>query len=194
MINKRFPLYILTLFFCLFVSAQELTDFNVERLDINKTGMMVLGGWAVANLVSSPILASRSTGSTKYFHQMNGYWNTVNFALAGFGLYGALTGDPSGFTLSETLSEQMSMEKILLFNAGLDIGYMAGGLYLLERSKRDNSDRLKGFGQSIVLQGAFLFAFDLGFFLVHQGHEQQLFKYLEQVSIHPTGFSLGWRI
>ena len=38
-----------------------------------------------------------------------------------------------------------------------------GGLYLTERAKRPdvNSDQLKGFGNSIMLQGAFLMVFDL---------------------------------
>jgi len=40
---------------------------------------------------------------------------------------------------------------------------MMGGLYMIERSKNvtENSERWKGFGKSILMQGAFLFAFDV---------------------------------
>ena len=48
-----------------------------------------------------------------------------------------------------------------LFNAGLDVGYMATGAYLWERGIRKDSRGLKGYGQSLILQGGFLFTFDL---------------------------------
>ena len=56
------------------------------------------------------------------------------------------------------------MQKLLLFNAGLDVGYMAFGGYLWEKGRNDGSQRLVGYGQSLILQGAFLMAFDLTLF------------------------------
>ena len=93
---------------------------------------------------------------------MNLAWNSVNLVIAGFGYYNALNAG-SDLTLLETFAEQKGIENILLLNAGLDVGYMLGGLYLLERSKNvgKRQDILKGFGQSIILQGGFLFAFDV---------------------------------
>ncbi|MEE4311402.1 MAG: hypothetical protein V2J62_05985 [candidate division KSB1 bacterium] len=49
---------------------------------------------------------------------MNIAWNAVNLAIAGFGLYGALIPD-QGLTPFESIQQQNSIEKILLFNAGL---------------------------------------------------------------------------
>ncbi|MDW3191064.1 MAG: hypothetical protein R8G66_01830 [Cytophagales bacterium] len=118
---------------------------------------------------------------------MNGFWNTVNLTLAGIGYYSAATTDPSGLMLSETIQAQHSMEKILLFNAGLDLAYMAGGLYLQQRAKNTNQNRLKGFGQSLVLQGAFLFVFDIGFYLVQNNHGKQLLKFVDELAISPMG-------
>ncbi|NQZ79046.1 MAG: hypothetical protein HRT61_23455 [Ekhidna sp.] len=179
-----------------FVSAQDLDQFNAERIDKTKAGMLVLGTWATANIALSPILASRSDGSMKYFHQMNGYWNAVNLIIAGIGFYNATTVDPAGLSVSESLKEQYALEKILLFNAGLDLAYMAGGLYLLERAKREdgNTNRLKGFGQSIILQGGFLFAFDVAFYLVQRANGEKLLNYVDQLALSPTGFSLIWKI
>lgn len=189
LMNKRFLIFHLVFFVTCICCAQPLESFNTKRLDLNKKGMIVLGSWALANLAASPILASRSNGSRKHFHQMNGYWNTVNAVLAGIGYYSASTNDPTGLLLSETLQAQHAMEKILLFNAGLDLAYLAGGLYLQQRAKssRRNSDRLKGFGQSLVLQGTFLFVFDLGFYLIQNNHGKELLKFVDQLAINPTG-------
>jgi len=158
--------------------------------------MLVLGSWAVTNIALSPFLASRASGSQRYFHQMNGYWNGVNLVIAGLGYSTAITSDPNGLSLSESLSEQHSIEKILLFNAGLDLAYVAGGLYLQERSSRStkNANRLKGFGQSLVLQGAFLFAFDVAFYLFQHQHGGELLKVVDQLAVSPTGFRLVWNL
>lgn len=174
------------------LSAQEFDTFNTERLGLNKSGMLVLGSWAVANIALSPILASRETGWRKSFHQMNGYWNGINLVIAGFGYFNAIGGNPIGMSLAETFQEQHSIEKILLFNAGLDIGYVVGGLYLNERAKTatKHQDRLRGFGRSIMLQGGFLFVFDVILFAVHQNHSSDLYRLVEQVSIAPGHFGM----
>lgn len=177
-----------------FAQPNALEDFNEKRLRINRTGMYVLGGWAIANLVSSPIMAARSDGRRKYFYQMNGIWNTVNLGLAGFGLYSALTTDPASFSLSQSLREQGSMEKILLFNAGLDVGYMAAGLYLRQLGENRDSDRLRGFGDGLLLQGGFLMAFDLAMYFIHQGHGVRLLDQVDALAFSPSGFRLLIRL
>jgi len=176
--------------------AQDLQAFNQDRLEITKNGMLVLGTWASANLLASPILAARHEGSTKYFYQMNAYWNIVNLVLAGVGYYSAKLDPASASSLSYAFSEQQKIEKLLLFNAGLDMAYIMGGLYMIERSKRNtkNSHRLKGFGQSILMQGAWLFVFDLAFYMVQGRHGGELLDMLSTVNIHPAGFIVGIRL
>lgn len=147
--------------------AQELNlnlpAFNQQSLNHQKTAMLALSGWAVVNIAGGAALQGSAEGSTKHFHRMNAMWNGFNLAIAGFGYYSAMKSDPAAWDLATSLSKHNSFQKILLFNAGLDVGYIMGGLYLTERAKRPdvNSDQLKGFGQSIMLQGAFLMAFDL---------------------------------
>lgn len=159
------------LFFSLFCTAQSvsLVDFNQQRLQKQKTGMLVLGGWALANIAGGIALSSSTNGRSKYFHQMNAGWNTVNLAIAGFGYYATIKTDPASFDFYQSMHEQHKFQKILLFNAGLDVGYMLGGLYLMERSKNtaNKPERLEGFGRSIILQGAFLFVFDLVNYAIH---------------------------
>lgn len=70
--------------------AQTLSEYNQSRLDINKSGMIILGGWAAGNLLINPIIGRNATGSDKYFYQMNAWWNAVNLTIAGFGYYNAI--------------------------------------------------------------------------------------------------------
>jgi hypothetical protein len=164
----------------------ELLTFNQKRLQTNKIGMLTLGSWALVNIGTGAIAASQAVGSNKHFHQMNAYWNVVNLALAGFGYYGSITADPASFNLFASIKEHYGMEKILLLNAGLDVGYIVTGLYLTERAKNSVSqaDRLKGFGQSITLQGSFLLVFDAAMFLIHNSHIKQLKSVLDNITFN----------
>ncbi len=161
----------------------DLATFNSMRLEKQGVSMMVLGGWAVANIATGAALYGSASGEDRYFHLMNVGWNVINLGLATFGYLGAVKSDPAAFDLLQSLQAQNRMEKILLFNAGLDVGYILGGVYLRERAKRDtkNPERLAGFGKSIILQGAFLFAFDLTAFYLLNKHGQQLHPLLSNL-------------
>ncbi|MEM6641362.1 MAG: hypothetical protein AAF616_00170 [Bacteroidota bacterium] len=196
--NKNLGTFLATLLIFSFATAQdfdasELEAFNSERLQINKRGMLVLGGWALANIIASTILASRTSGVNKHFHQMNGYWNSINLIIGGFGYYSAITGGPGSLALSGSLDEQHSIEKILLFNTGLDLAYVTAGLYLNERGMRRTNDRLMGFGRSLMLQGGFLFAFDLTLYLIHSKHGAALSGIVDQLAISENGIGLIWK-
>ena len=183
--------FLCSAFFAWSQTNDLLLDFNQDRLQRQKTGMLVLGGWAVGNIATGLALTGQRSGPDKHFHAMNAGWNLVNLAIAGFGYFGAIKADPASFDLYSTIHEHHKFQKVLLFNAGLDVGYMAGGLYLLERSRRGgkNADQLKGFGRSIMLQGAFLFAFDLVNYFVQAGHNDDLRDLLSGVQF--TGQSVG---
>lgn len=186
---------VLILFFFLIalpLMAQEipaLTDFNQTRIDYNQKGMLILGSWAVGNMVWGGIGALQSSGEVKAFHQMNVYWNAVNLAIAGFGYWQATKEVPDN-DFWATMEAQQSMEKILLVNAALDVAYMAGGLYLKERGMRKDNDRLIGFGKSVILQGAFLMAFDAVMYGFHHAHAGELPELVQNISLGPTGFSI----
>lgn len=190
----------LSLFFTLsfgylFAQMSDLQSLNEIRLNKTKTAMTILGTWAVGNIAVGSVLSAKKEGEDKAFHQMNALWNGVNLTIAGFGLYSALTTDPASFGLYETFDEQQKLQKILLFNAGLDVGYMAGGLYLREKGKNtldlEKSAKYKGWGKSIVLQGAFLFVFDLSTYFVLAGNNSDLKNLLEGLSF--SGNEIGWK-
>lgn len=152
--------------------------------------MLTLGGWATANLAVSPILASNSHGSTRYFHQMNAYWNVVNLGLAGLGLLNNKNLETREMNQVELLNRIHATEKILLFNAGLDMAYVMAGWALTERGKQKTSNQMKGFGQSLVMQGGFLFLFDLAFYSVHHRNSKQIMQYIGHVSFNQKALSL----
>lgn len=191
---KKSPLIIslLVVFILLLTSeafAQEipaLSDFNRTRLDYNQKGMIILGSWAVGNMVWGGIGASQTIGQNKAFHQMNLYWNSVNLMIAGFGYWQA-TKEMPGTDFWATMEAQQGIEKVLLLNGALDVAYIAGGFYLKERGLRKDNDRLIGFGKSVILQGAFLLAFDGVMYGFHHVHGKELPNLVQNISLGPTG-------
>ncbi len=80
----------------------------------------------------------------KGFWGMSAAWGLINTGIAYAGLLGSEP-DPAG------------LRTTLLINAGADVLYVAGGLYLLSRPE----DTWRGSGAAVIVQGAFLLAFDL---------------------------------
>ena len=178
---------------CALTAIAQLTlpEFNQDRLQRQQRAMTVLGTWAIGNIAVGAALQGRREGDERYFHRMNAYWNVVNLGLAGISLYTVSQTDPGSFDLVSSVNEHHKIQKILLFNAGLDVGYMLGGAYLIERARRastEQPERLRGFGKSILLQGAFLFAFDVGAYLYLSGADEDL---REILPVGATGDGLG---
>lgn len=177
----------------LLAQSLDLTEFNQQRLDRTRNSMYLLGAWGIANIAGGALGMGQASGSQRAFHQMNLGWGVINLGLAASGLWTATHTDPSVFDLYETTRQHHRMQKILLFNAGLDIAYMAGGAWMMERAKiaEENPDRLRGFGKALILQGAFLFAFDIGAAVYLGGLEKQLPPFFEQTSLSFDGQLLG---
>jgi hypothetical protein len=158
----------LLLFLCVSFAAQAaettpeafLATHNTEGVRLNRAAMGVLLGWAVLNIGTGTAGHFTTDGELRAFWQANAAWNVVNLAIGGFGLYGQLTATPETWDLGRSLAEGQKMEKLLLLNAGLDVGYIAFGGFLLERGLRTDSAQLRGWGKSLLLQGGFLLLFD----------------------------------
>jgi len=197
--NTKLLVLLLILFLILIspVKAQkfdQIRSFEIERTNINKTGMIVLGSWAIGNILVGTYGNFKYTGQTKYFHQFNTMWNVVNLGIAAFGYFNAAGSDPNLMTATQILNEYNSLQNFLLLNAGLDVAYMVTGLYLKERAKNSsNADRLKGYGNSLLLQGGFLLAFDVALYFIHQNNASvNLYPHLE--SLLSGGAGIGIRL
>lgn len=169
--------------------ARQLVDFGARRTQVDQRGMRVLGGWAVANLLASGIGTTQTDGSAHYFHQMNVGWGAVNLALAGASYLGTRRAarqpapDRAG-----SVRAQLRTENLYLLNAGLDVAYLATGVYLLEKSRNPTapgaSARWRGYGQSLLVQGGFLLLFDGFQYAAHHRHgTHHLYPLLSRVSV-----------
>ena len=172
-------------------SNESLAEINLDRIQLNSNGMLILGGWAVSNIIIGGVGMTQTSENTYYFHQMNTAWNSVNLAIAGFG-YTGLRNQSANLSVSDTIFEFQNFEKILLFNAGLDVGYMAIGAFLWERGLRKDNSRLTGYGQSMILQGGFLFAFDLILYFASNAKSSAFIESLNYLQFTGTGLSLSF--
>jgi hypothetical protein len=175
---------IAVLFFCQNAQAQtnssevDRLSFSEQRYRHSRTLALTLGGYALANIAVSSLAMGQTSGEARYAHQMNVYWNAVNAGIAGLGLLGLRKQHPATETLGEAIRQHEAIKRTLLFNTGLDVAYIAGGLYLTERanSHPDEADRLRGFGKTVMVQGAFLLVFDAANYLIFskRGDAQQV--------------------
>jgi len=188
---KNFLLLALIVFATPAFSQNSLQEINQKRIEINITGMKVLGGWALANMAIGSVAYFSLSGRKKYFNQMNVMWNMVNLGLATAGYFGAKADLNQQLSLAQSINDQNKIEQILLLNAGLDVGYMAAGLYLNERGLRKSSDRLQGYGQSLILQGAFLLVFDGAMYAIHKNNGNGFSKILDKANFSFDGRQVG---
>lgn len=207
-IIMRFPLFLASLLGLLpfrMAQAQFIPDslrrqaplqaFDVERTHLDQRGLAVLGTWAVGNLVVSSIATGNTDGSAHYFHQMNFGWGAVNLALVGAGYLGIRRAAHHPITdRAGNVRTQIRTENIYLLNAGLDVAYLATGLYLLEKGRNPiasgSQERWRGYGHSLLLQGGFLLLFDGFQYATHHRHGRNLYPLLSRVSIGPGAVAI----
>jgi len=180
-----------------FQASAQLKQYNEERLNMDRGLMLALGSWGTANFSSGAIgWATTPKGEAHYFHQMNFFWNTVNLGLAIPGYLKARKGE-TDLSLAKTLQQQRKTETIFLVNAGLDIAYMSAGLLLKSEARFnvERRDQWRGYGNSLLMQGGFLFLFDLTAYVLHRRHfKKKLDPKLEQIQLSQNGFGLQWNI
>lgn len=168
-------------------SLNAIQDFNSVRLDYNQNGMLILGFWAVSNLIWGGIGMRKSEGQSKGFHEMNLYWNLVNLLIACFGFWQAQQ-ESLDLSIWQTIENQQSITKVLWLNFGLDLGYIACGFFLIERGLRKAKLRLVGFGKSILMQGLFLLVFDGVLVGFHEVHGRELFDIFSLIGLMMNDF------
>ena len=174
----------------------SLAQFHRSRMAINEAAMITLGSWAVGNIMVGAYGNFNNSGESKYFHQFNALWNTVNLGIAAFGYLDAVGSDPASMTGLEIIQDHQSLQSFLLLNTGLDIAYIATGLYLKERSKNSsNAERLRGYGNSLLLQGGFLLLFDVALYFIHQNNANvHLYPHLETLLAGGIGIGVSLKL
>lgn len=169
------------------LDPDALAAWNVERVELTRAGMWTLAGWGAASVGVG--LAGRLASDDRRwqsFHLMTAGWGAVDLALAIGGMWGLDPATAAALGPAESLAEQLFIERALLFNAGLDVGWLGLGAWLWERGLRKADARLEGFGQAIVIQGGFLLVFDLSLYLLEAAHGDAL-----RVMLVPGGAAVG---
>ncbi len=165
----------------------DLALWNTARVELTRSGMYVLGGWGAASVVAGAVgYGLTDDDRWRGFHLMTAGWGLVDLGLAGLTLYGLDPESAADLGPAESLAEQLRIERILLFNAGLDVGYLALGAWLWERGLRTDDARQVGFGQAILVQGGFLLAFDLALYALEVEHGDAL-----RLMLVPGAVALG---
>ena len=100
------------------------------------------------------------------FGQQNAAWGAIDAGIALFGQSRAdrQSAQPDADHPAVQAKEGAQLRFLLFVNTAVDIFYMLGGLWLLKGRGRGSdaaAARWRGHGLGIVVQGAFLFIFDL---------------------------------
>ena len=202
---------ILLILFCTHAFAQDsLKYFNNLRINTTSSGMKILGGWGIINVGTGAIWGWNSKNTTvysnlggsqvatskgisregQYFFQMNTIWGAVNFGTGLLGYANIQKYRKKTLTAAEALEQQKRIEKIFRINAYLDIAYLGTGAYLKLVGDSRKSPIMKGYGESILMQGGFLLIFDGLMYHAEKGNGTRLRNFLEK---HPISFD-GHRV
>jgi len=117
--------------------------------------------WSTLSLVAGAILLLAGDAFWRGFGLQAVAWGAIDAGIALFGRRAAQKRQASAQPGAETTArEARNLRRFLWINTGLDVLYVAGGLFLVSTLGRSDPFAA-GTGWGIVLQGGFLFVFDL---------------------------------
>lgn len=167
-------------------AASGFVSIGQERLTQERTAMLILLGWGLSSLTAGATFAAAGNKSYRDFALMNAGWGAVNAGIAAFALAGADT--YTAATGFETiLRDEQFFNRILAINSGLNVAYLSVGFSM---NYLGQSSRTQQFGAAVMLQGAFLMAFDA--WLLWNSSDR-----LSRLAVYPTQMQLsaqhtGW--
>ncbi len=176
-LHSDFMRIILFLIISLLLSEESFSQDNYwdlyeQRVIQNDRNKNILLGWGAANVVSGIALYN---SDYRDFGLMNASWGAINMGIAIMAKRNAQRFNPDTHSISDIISEELRFNRIVALNTGLDVGYMGAGWAMMHFGE-DSITRQ--FGTSVLIQGAFLFAYDL-FLLIESS------RYLNELIIFP---------
>ncbi|MCF3111686.1 hypothetical protein LL912_23060 [Niabella sp. CC-SYL272] len=163
-----------------------------QRIETNRKGMWLLSGWGVVNM-GSGIIGALSTNNTevKAFHTMNALWGVVNTGIGVLGLMRVHKEKGLSVTDAGKYRAYRNVKKLYLVNGGLDLLYMGTGAFLKARADRaKNPPRNRGYGHSLIVQGAGLLLFDVTMYLSHQKQNRYWKKAAPEFAVTENGVGM----
>jgi MFS family permease len=146
----------------------ELERFRRAHRRTQLAGMGVLTGWALANIAGGVTGALVEDGDARFIHEMNALWNSVNLTLGIIGLVNNARRPPQVRTRADARRVNRKARRVYLINGAIDVAYMAAGALTAGLGRQYGQRRVEGWGTAVVIQGAWLFAFDLAMVLAHE--------------------------
>lgn len=151
-------------------NVDELGDYDMRMRRILLHHTAILGWWSSLNVVGG-LLGFFWYNSFWYFFLIMGLvWGLINFLITVMVIrHGVIRRFKTG-TIIQRIEAQWHLEKIMLFNIGLDLSYIFFGLFLYEGGCNDSplkTELYSGFGMNLVMQGLFLFCMDNYIHLLH---------------------------
>lgn len=130
--------------------------------DFQKRLSATLSGWAASSMGSGALMIALGDEYLKGMGEQFAGWGAVNMAIAQFGNRSAARRrtEPDAYTPAVMDEERRKLSRLLWINAGLDVVYVLGGLYMAS-TRGATDERWRGRGWGIVAQGGFLLAFDV---------------------------------
>ncbi len=117
--------------------------------------------WSALSITAGGILLLAGDAFWRGFGLQAVVWGAIDAGIALFGRRSAQGRQASAPPGPETTArEARNLRRLLWINSGLDVLYVAGGLLLVATLGRSDPFAA-GSGWGIVLQGSFLFVFDL---------------------------------
>ncbi len=174
----------------------SLEEINKKRSQHNWNGMVIFSSWTAANLVSSTVGLLITEGETKHFFEMNLYFNLINMAIAVPGIISTRKNlkHKRTFSFEQTVKEVQKVKTTFLVNAVLDVSYITTGFLLREMAKNpihtQNRTRFRGFGNALILQGAWLFIFDFIEYGLHTANGKNLAPHWQKWNMSTNGLGI----
>ena len=116
----------------------------------------LLLGWAAASIGTGLVLWRGDDPLRRGVGEQYAGWGVINAIIA----LVARRPPPQANMLVETAARKRALSRLLWVNKGLDVVYILGGRRVM-RNRGATDARWRGRGLGIVLQGGFLFFFDL---------------------------------
>ena len=155
-------LFVVSFFSICAFNAQDSSLVHQQFYGKQETAMKILGGWSAINLVSSPFLKTTAIESWPHFHQMNFNWNLLNAGIVGLSHFLVHRDSKREWNLNQLSTKKTKAEKSIIFNMGLDLVYVISGLIMNKNSdvNKDSDNINIGYGNSLMVQGGYLFLYD----------------------------------
>lgn len=167
-----------------FLHAQEIwypDSFIQTQGRLNKDGALGLCSWSFVNIGYSSYMLNKTSGQEQNFHQMNLICSGIDLAI----------GIPVFIRSHKIYKGKIKLKldtynpkrymKMYSVNSWIDVAYIATGFILKGRAANARDpEMMRGFGNSILVQGGFLFTFDSVMYLLHRkllkNHIQNQFR------------------